>query len=211
MDFLYIEYKDKDGVVNRLRLTATVSVTHSQAGVSSEYAVEDGTTSSDHYSQKPDTIKFQGQISQFTFFRPAQNPDGTLKTSAPLPTTLPDYEILMTKLKKSGKYFTCSFSRNLNPMKKCLFSSLNITRSTETGLHALDIDFTIKQTTTALQAGVVATPVPADQYKDMVEEKDKGSGSTTGGSKKCKAEQRAVEAGIRGAEGISAICRAVGL
>ena len=197
MDFLYLDYKDEGGNAVKLRLSATVTVGYSQKGKVTEYHIEAGAVAGDHYAQEADTISFTGQISAFSFFRPEKNKEGKTNWTTPPPTSLLDYETLITRLKQSGEFFKCSFSNNLHPMTNCLFTSLTMTRSAQTGIHAMDVSFSIKQVQEAAQAGVKATPVPANQYKDMVEDKKKNSGATTGsGDKKCKHADNAVSSGV---------------
>ena len=157
-----------NGTGDRFQLDATVSVSYKQSGDVTTYSVEEGTESSDHYTQKPDVVSFDGVISQVKFLR-----NGKLKTDLAL------FEKGMQDLKRSGKFFACSFSNNLDIMKNCLFTSLDMSRDTTTGVYALNVRFTVKQTLVSSQAKLSAIPIPASQYKDMVDEKKKGKGATT--------------------------------
>lgn len=158
--------RTQDGII--YRLDATVDVNYSQSGSPTEYAIEAGFKSSDHYKQDQDTISFSGQVSAVKFSSQGEES-----------TSLLDFEKGITALKKSGKFFTCSFSDNLPVMKNCLFTSLNLKRDNTTGQFALDVSFTIKQVIVANQANIVATPQPASAYVDVVEKEGKGSSGTT--------------------------------
>lgn len=149
-------------------LDAVVSVGYSQQGSVTEYAVEDGSVSSDHYTQIPDTLNFSGEVSAVKFVR-----NGNLKTN------LAVFEEGLQALKKSGQKFSCVFSPNLAPLNNCLFTNLQFDRDASTGLYAVKVSFTVRQVKVVNQATIVTSPVAAEEYKDTVEAKRKGSGSTT--------------------------------
>lgn len=157
-----------NGAGDRYQLDATVTVAYKQSGEVTSYAVEEGTDSSDHYKQKPDTVTFDGVISQVKFLR-----------NSKVKTDLAIFEKGMQDLKRSGKFFACSFSKNLDIMKNCLFTDLEMSRDTNSGLYAMNVRFSIKQVRVSNQAKLSTVPIPAAQYKDMVEEKKKGKGATT--------------------------------
>ena len=160
---LYIQAENGD----RFSLDATVSVNYTQEGQVTTYAVESGFDVSDHYKQLPDKVSFSGEISNVKFL-----------WNKAFTTDLDIFEKGMQTLKRSGEPFSCSFSENLGIMRNCLFSSLQTTRDAGTGQHSLQVSFNIVQVRAASQAKLSSTPIPASQYKDMVEEKKKGKGST---------------------------------
>lgn len=160
---IYIEAANGD----RFFLDAVVELSYSQTGSPTKYAVESGVDSSDHYSQEPDTISYSGQISKVKFLKNSE-----------VNTDLETFEKGVTALKKSGRFFSVSFSDNLNIMRNCLFTSLQMSRSTETGRYAMNVSFNIQQVVVASQAQLATTPTPANQYVDVVESSKNGSGTT---------------------------------
>jgi len=161
-----------NGAGDRYQLDATVNVSYKQSGTVTSYAVEEGTDSSDHYKQNPDTVHFEGVISKVKFLR-----------NSKVKTDLAIFEKGMQDLKRSGKFFACSFSNNLDTMKNCLFTDLTMSRDPKSGLHAMNVRFTITQTRVSNQAKLSTIPIPASQYKDMLEDKKKGKGTSTEVSK----------------------------
>ena len=161
---LYI--KTQDG--KYFYLDAVVDVSYNQSGAPTEYAVEAGFKSSDHYKQDQDSVTFNGQVSAVKF-----------SSQGEVSTSLVDFEKGMTALKKSGKFFTCSFSDNISALRNCLFTSLVMSRSTGTGRYAIDVAFTARQVIVANQAGIVATPTPAAAYVDVTESQKNGNSGTT--------------------------------
>lgn len=160
---IYIEAANGD----RFFLDAAEEVGYSQTGSPTKYAVESGVDSSDHYSQEPDTVSISGRISRVKFLRNAE-----------INTNLEVFEKGMTALKKSGQFFSVSFSDNLSVMRNCLFTNLTMTRNKTTGRYALNISLGIQQVVVASQAQLATTPVPASQYVDTVESGKSGSGNT---------------------------------
>lgn len=156
-----------NGTGDSYQLDANVSIVYKQTGKVTKYTVEAGFNSSDHYQQEPDQITFRGNISKVKFLRNGLDS-----------TDLEVFEKGMQDLKRSGKAFACSFSDNLDIMKECRFTELTMERNVKTGIYSLDVNFTIQQTRVASQAKLSTEPIPADQYKDMVEEKKNGKGST---------------------------------
>lgn len=138
-------------------MDAVFEVSYSQSGSPTKYAVESGVKSSDHYDQDQDTISMSGSVSAVKFLR---NQTQT--------TDLETFEKGLTALKKSGQFFTVTFSDNLNPLTKCLFTSLGMSRNTTGGKYSIDVNISITQVVVAKQAGVVTTPVPLQQYEDIV-------------------------------------------
>lgn len=161
----YIRTDNGEGEI--YQLDAVVSIAYSQTGKVTSYTVEEGFEVSDHYHQSPDRITFSGSISKVKFLR-----------NGAIATDLETFEKGMQTLKRSGKPFACLFSENLDTMKGCRFTKLDMSRSVNTGKYALDVNFTIQPTVYADQAQISAEPIPADQYKDMVETKKGGRGST---------------------------------
>lgn len=160
---IYMEASNGD----RFFLDATVELTYSQTGSPTQYAVESGVDSTDHYSQEPDTISYSGQISKVKFLKNAE-----------VNTDLETFEKGITALKKSGQFFSVSFSDNLSVMRNCLFTNLQMTRNTETGRYAMNVSFSIQQVIVAAQAQLATTPTPANQYVDVVETGKTGGGNT---------------------------------
>lgn len=148
-------------------MDATVEVGFSQTGKPTSYAVEEGFKVSDHYIQDPDTVSFKGVVSEVKFLR---------RAGEGLPTkSLTDFEVGITELKKSGKFFTCTFSKNLTPLQNCLFTTLKMDRLSET---AIDINFSIQQIRVASRAANVKGVIPAQEYEGKVEGTSNGVGST---------------------------------
>lgn len=170
----YIKTDNGDGDI--YQLDAVVSVMYEQSGKVTKYAVEEGFNVSDHYQQNPDKITFSGNISQVKFLRNRE-----------LSTDLELFEKGMQALKRSGEPFACSFSDNLDIMRNCRFTRLTMERTVTTGKYSIDVSFNIEQTRVATQAKLSAEPIPADQHKDMVEEKKGGRGSTEEPDKEKKA------------------------
>ena len=168
-------------------MDATVDVGYTQSGTVSTYAVEAGFKVSDNYSQDPDTVSFKGQVSEVKFLdrRGAKNSSEDSKTFS-------EFESEITDLKKSGEFFSCSFSPRLPALQNCLFTSLKMDA---VGNSALDISFTITQVRVATRAKNVKGVIPATEYKDTVEGEAKGSGSGT--DKKGISKQPALDQTIK--------------
>lgn len=149
------------------QMDATTQVNYQQSGKVTEYAVEAGFNSADHYKHDADRITFNGYVSQAKFLR-----KGTAGTDLAL------FEKGMQDLKRSGQFFTCTFSDNLSPMTNCLFDNLTMERDVETSTNSLKVSFVIKQVRVSDQAELSTKPIPAEQYKDMVQEKKAGKGAT---------------------------------
>tara|TARA_R110000851_G_scaffold74984_3_gene165298 strand:- start:897 stop:1469 length:573 start_codon:yes stop_codon:yes gene_type:complete len=152
-------------------MDATVEVGYTQSGVVSAYAVEAGFKVSDNYSQDPDTVSFKGQVSEVKFLTRRVSKNSTTDAK-----TFEEFESQITDLKKSGEFFSCSFSPRLPALQNCLFTSL---RMEAVGKFALDINFTITQVQVATRAKNVKGVIPAKEYEDTVEAAGKGSGATT--------------------------------
>lgn len=161
-------------------MDSVFDVSYSQSGSPTEYAVESGVSSSDHYNQQQDVISMSGAISQVKFISPKGEQ-----------TDLDVFVKGLTNLKKSGQFFSVSFSDNLEVMRNCLFTSLNLSQNVGTGKYAYDVSMTITKVIVAKQAGTVATPEALQQYKDIVNpSSDVGAGSTLTPS---QARQKEVE------------------
>lgn len=161
-------------------MDSVFDVSYSQSGSPTEYAVESGVSSSDHYNQQQDVISISGSISQVKFI-----------SSKGEQTDLDVFVKGLTNLKKSGQFFSVSFSDNLEVMRNCLFTSLNLSQNVGTGKYAYDVSMTITKVIVAKQAGTVATPEALQQYKDIVNpSSDVGAGSTQTPS---QARQKEVE------------------
>lgn len=159
-----------NGEGDTFQMDAVVAITYTQTGSLTKYAVEEGFNVSDHYRQQPDRISFSGEVSTTKFSRRVGPPSTDLAT----------FEVGMQKLKRSGKAFSCRFSNNLTDMKNCRFTSLQMERNQNTGLHALKVEFSIEQTEVASQAQVTNAPVPVEWFADDAEGKSTKSGSTWG-------------------------------
>lgn len=153
-------------------MDATVQVRYSQKGRPTEYAVASKRKSSDHYVQEPDTVSFSGYVGAVKF---ARRRDKDLEVVE----TLEGFEKGLRDLKRSGEFFTCTFSQNIPPLKNCVFTNLDMIRSTEDGFHCIKVDFTIQQVIVSTQAEVTEAPIPASAYADIVEESEKGDSSTS--------------------------------
>lgn len=164
----FIVADDSEGQSNTYYMDATVSINYRSRGNPTKYAVESGADVSDHYRQEPDQIISSGYISKVKFIR-----EGSGQTDLEI------FQAELTALKRSGKFFKVGYDINSPLLHNCLFSSLEFKWDTSTGKYALKADFTIEQVIVADQAKLTASPVPADQHKDMVEEKKTGKGSTT--------------------------------
>tara|TARA_Y100000310_G_scaffold74348_1_gene70498 strand:- start:27100 stop:27687 length:588 start_codon:yes stop_codon:yes gene_type:complete len=149
-------------------MDATTEVTYSLSGNPTRYAVESGVNVSDHYQRSQPQVRFSGIVSDVKF----STPEGTI-------VTLADFERGLTDLQRSGEFFACTFSQNLDVLQNCLFRSLDIRTTTETGTLAREISFTIVQVEQAEQARVTVLPVPAERFKDVVEARSRGTGSTS--------------------------------
>lgn len=161
--FIYI--KDSDG--NKYYLDAVSDVTYTQSGTPTEYHVESGKKVSDHYEQNQDVVTYSGDISEVKFIN-----NGEVTTS------LEDFVVKITALKKSGKPFTCGFAKILPSLKNCVFTNLDFSQNKQTGRFAYNVNISIKQILTANRADIVATPVPASAYADRLEDKSDSQGNT---------------------------------
>lgn len=165
---IYIQ--SSDGTI--YYMDAVFSVDYNQSGTPTNYYMESGANGSDHYTQESDSVSLNGSVSKVKF---AANQQSS--------TELDVFEKELTALKKSGKFFTLTFSDNLNPLQNCLFSSLSMSRSNTTGKHAIDVSMTIRQVSVATAAGIVVTPTPLESFADVVESKSKSSESTVTSTK----------------------------
>lgn len=163
---IYIQTSGGD----RYFLDAVFNVSYNQTGSPTEYAVESGVSSSDHYNQSQDSVSISGSISKVKFVRRQKGVEST---------DLGDFEAGLTSLKKSGQFFSVSFSDNLSILRNCLFTSLIMTRSSQTGRYAIDVTMDIVSVVVAAQSEVVETPEPLRQYRDaVVPGEDSSAGST---------------------------------
>lgn len=151
-------------------MDATVSVSYNSSGKPTQYTMESNSKSSDHYEHNQDTITFSGYVSKVKFLRRSE---GSVSVS------LEDFEKGIKVLKNSGKFFSCSFSSNSDIKKNCLFTSLTISQDDTTGKDAIKVDFNITQVLVASQSELVEVPIPAEAFKDIVEDNKKSGNSTT--------------------------------
>ena len=156
-----------NGSGDMFQMDATTSVSYSLSGRPSQYAVQSGTNSADHYTQTPDIITFNGFVSDFKYV----SREGAIQT-------LEDFEKGLQRVKKSGIFFTVSFSDNLDRLNNCLFTSLRMDRSLQTGVRGLQISMTMQQVVVANQSSVVLLAVPAAEFKDTAQAGQAGTGST---------------------------------
>ena len=154
-------------------LDATLSVSYQQSGTPTQYRMEGGSNSSDHYTQNQDTININGLISAVK-----------MATREGESTSLEDFEVKMTALKKSGRFFSVTFSDNLEVLRNCLFTSLNMERNTDTGRYSMTVDMSIVQVEIAKRASLVTTPIAIDAYSNMVDVNSKSGGNTVEVSKR---------------------------
>lgn len=145
-------------------MDAVVDISYTQSGNPTQYAMESGVNSSDHYDQQQDILNIRGYVSEVKFAR-----------TAGVTTDLETFEKGITSLKKSGQFFTVAFSDYLNVLDNCLFTSLVLQRTPETGTHALSIQMGIQQQIVADRVEVATAPTPADLFKDVVETKKSSS------------------------------------
>lgn len=150
-------------------MDSTEELSYVQAGRPTQYALEAGTSSSDHYTQTPDTFTLRGSVNPTKLADPR---DGAV-------TTVEDFEKGLQTLKQSGEFFALSFSDNLDVMPNCLFANLTMNRSARTGTGGMEVSMTIQQVVVANQSAVVLLPVPADRFKDQAAETQSGAGNTT--------------------------------
>ena len=141
-------------------MDAVVDVTYTQSGNPTQYAMESGVNYSDHYDQQQDILSIRGYISQVKFAR-----------TAGVTTDLETFEKGITSLKKSGEFFSVAFSEYLNVLDNCLFTSLVLQRSPETGNLGLAVQMSIQQQIVADRVELSSAPTPADLFKDVVEDK----------------------------------------
>lgn len=145
---------------------AVFSVTYVQRGNPTQYAMESGALSSDHYSQDQDTISIQGDIGE-----------AKIKEKDESSGRQEFLEGLM-RLKKSGTFFTVSFTDSFITLKNCLFTQLSYEQSSETGKYTTSVTAEIKSVTVANQAQVVSTPRPMEDFREIVQDKKKTNTST---------------------------------
>lgn len=162
----FIQSRNGDGDV--FEMDATTEVDYILSGNPTSYAVESGVNASDHYQQSQPQVRFSGVVSDVKF----TTPDGTI-------TTLEDFERGLTDLQRRGELFACTFSQNLDVLVNCLFTNLNIRTTPETGPHSREISFNIVQIEQAQQAVNTTLPVAADNFKDTLQPKGTGAGSTS--------------------------------
>jgi hypothetical protein len=150
-----------------LRLDATESAGLTLTGRPTQYAVESGVNSSDHYQQDQNTFNISGVISDFKLRGNTDN------------LSLEDFEKEILAVKDSGEFFAVTFSDNLDVFTDCLFTNVRLNKTSQLGKSALSVNMTIQQVNVADKSSVVLLPVPADQFKDQAEGKSNSNGSTS--------------------------------
>lgn len=148
-------------------MDATISHNYSLAGRPTEYAVEAGSKSSDHYSKDLVSLSCSGIVSDVKY-----------SSGVEFSRDVADFEAGLVALRDSGMFFACNFSEDQLLIKNCLFTSLQVNRSPENGKYAIAVSFTVKQVQVANVAQVIAAAVPFETFKDPAEEKKKSSGGT---------------------------------
>lgn len=159
---IYIETQSGD----KYFFDAVLSSTYTQSGTPSQYAVESGVNVSDHYTQANDVVNIEGAVSAVKFIRNSQES-----------TSLEEFEVGLTTLKKSGEFFSVAFSDNLSVLPNCLFTSLAMKRTTGTGRYAIDVSASIQQIIVGSRASIVTTPVAASEFIDTVEQQKEIAGN----------------------------------
>lgn len=157
-----------NGTGTILEMDATLNVDYRLNATPTRYAVEAGANASDHYQRAQPMVSFSGIVSEVKFF----TPDGPV-------VTLEDFERALIDLRNGGQFFACSFSQNLEILRNCLFTSLSIRSTPETGPDAREISFNIVQVEQAQQAQNTVLPVPAERFQDIVQVRSRGTGSST--------------------------------
>jgi hypothetical protein len=146
-------------------LDATTDMSYTLAGRTTDSPIEDGESVSDHYIQAPSVINFSGVITDVVSLSSKTN---KLDTKG--------YIEGLIALKNSKIPFTVMISENLDSIKSCVFTSLNITNTGEFGIRnvggnlysAYKINFSVKQIRLAAAAtDVVGVPQP--DLQDMTQ------------------------------------------
>lgn len=156
-----------NGVGDVFEMDATVSHNYSLTGKPTEYAVEDGSKSSDHYNKDLIKLTYSGVVSDVKYL-----------SGVELSQDVVDFEEGIVALRDSGKFFACNFSEDQKLVKNCLFNNLQVSRSPEHGKYAISVSFTASQVRVANVSKVVTTPQPFTTFEDPAETKKSGTGST---------------------------------
>ena len=148
-------------------MDATVTHSYSLRGSTTEYAVEEGSKSSDHYDKELIVLNYSGVVSDVKYSK-----------GVDLSQSVVDFEEGIVALRDSGKFFACNFSEDQRLIKNCLFNNLRVSRTVEHGRYAIKVDFTAKQVRVANISEVVTVPKPFTTFEDAAESKKAGTGST---------------------------------
>ena len=141
-------------------------VSKALTGESSTYAMEDGYSSVDNYSNTPNSIEISGIISS-----------AKMITNTAQTTDMGDFLNGIEKLKESGRVFSVTIGRRHQTLQGCLFSSVSYSHTETTGENSAEVSMTISQQRTARAAQIVSTPIPFQAYMDTVAITKEGSGS----------------------------------
>ena len=154
-----------NGVGDVYEMDATVSHSYSLTGKPTEYAVESGGRSADHYDKDLISLSYSGVVSDVKYL-----------SGVALSQDVSDFESGIVKLRDSGEFFACNFSEEQGLVKNCLFTNLQVSRSPEHGKYAIAISFTAKQVLVANVSEVTSAPKPFATFEDAAEDKKKASG-----------------------------------
>lgn len=157
----------KNGVGDVFEMDATVTQNYALRASPTEYAVESGSKSSDHYDKQLIRLNYSGVVSDVKYLKGVE-----------LSQSVADFEEGMQALFDSGEFFACNFSEEQRLVKNCLFTSLQVVRNLEHGRYAIKVDFSVKQVKVANVSEVESTLVPFATFEDPSEEKKSGAGST---------------------------------
>lgn len=147
-------------------MDATEEVAYILSGRPTQYAIEGRPSSSDHYTQTPDTWTLTGSVHNVK-----------LRIREGVTTSVEDFEKGLQSLKRSGQFFSLSFSDNLDVALNCLFTNLRMSRTAEVG-DGLVLSMSIQQVPVADQSEVVLFPIPAERFKDQATVNQAGTGNT---------------------------------
>jgi len=164
MSYIYIQSGN-----DRYYLDAVFDVNYQMSGTATTYATEDGFDSTDHYSQRNDIITLNGSIGEAKFVKNTE-----------FSTDIQEFTDAIRALKKSGKYFILRFSDYVEPMNSCLFTSLNMKQSLETGASSVEFSMTIEVIRVAKTVSLTQAPVALKEFEDSVAAESSGAGGTVG-------------------------------
>ena len=171
MGYFYIE--TDQGVT--YELSSTPSVKYVESGSVTDHVIEDGSTISDHYKQLPVRIDYSGTI-----------------TSADLKLSPRQFARGLVALKRDVIFVTAYSTSLLYGTAKCLIENITFEHTPKRGVIrgsiSSRVSFTLRQVRLTELASV--EPIPAENFKEMLAEKEKASAETAKQSDKDKASDR---------------------